>query len=69
MTIPTADIATILRLQKDRATNYCGNCGGSGRVRVFVAGSRLDFETCETCRGTGHPKLFKNKKLKEIFEL
>lgn len=65
----TDDIATILRLQKERATEYCKTCGGSGHIRVCVTGSRLDFETCQNCRGTGQPKVWKSKKLKEIFQV
>jgi hypothetical protein len=63
------DIATIIRRQKERATNYCTGCGGSSRVRVCVTGSKLDFETCWMCKGTGQPKVFKNSKNREIFEV
>ena len=68
ITLPD-DIATIMRLQKERATDYCKECGGSGSTRVCVTGSKLDFVRCEICQGTGRPKVFKSKKNREIFEV
>lgn len=68
MTFPPDDIATIIRLQKEQATTYCTECGGSGSTRVCFTGSKLDFVRCETCKGTGQPKVWKNKRLQEIFE-
>jgi DnaJ-class molecular chaperone len=69
MNLQSDDIATTLRLQKERATTYCQTCGGSGYVRVCVTGTCLDFETCPKCHGTGKPKVFKNRKNREIFEV
>lgn len=67
--ITNDDMAITLRLQKERATEYCETCGGSGSNRVCVTGSKLDFVRCETCKGTGRTKVFKNRKNREIFEV
>jgi len=56
-------------MHNERHAIYCGTCGGSGIIRVAVTGSKLDFERCPTCRGTGRPSKFKSKKNREIFEL
>gem|GEM_PF-3924292 len=58
-----------IQMHNERHAIYCGTCGGSGIIRVAVTGSKLDFERCPTCRGTGRPSKFKSKKNREIFEL
>lgn len=35
---------------------YCSICGGSGKLHINVTGNpTIDFKTCQSCKGTGHP--------------
>lgn len=48
------DIRAAIRLQNERAKNYCQNCGGNKKIRIATMGStHLDYEKCKSCNGTG----------------
>ncbi len=48
------DIKTHIRLQNERAKNFCTECGGNKKIRIAATGSkRFDYAKCKTCNGTG----------------
>lgn len=53
---------------KQKHSNYCNACGGSGQQHVNVTGNpKIDFSTCQYCKGTGQPiKLKASKKQRKL---
>jgi ribosome-binding protein aMBF1 (putative translation factor) len=45
-----------------KAPEYCTICGGSGKLHINVTGCRkLDFKTCQSCKGTGTQIIVKTR--------
>lgn len=48
------DIKALVLRHEAMHVEYCGTCGGSGKTRRHITGTRdLDFTPCKVCKGTG----------------